>query len=167
MENIPFEPGWLEIVREQEAQLRFAHFTRDDALAIGLEIVRLAKDVYKKSAAVYVVEDDVLVFSHKMVGTSLENDWWMRRKLNVSKLTGVSSLLSFLEVEAGQRQPVWQSHDEGSFAACGGCFPVYRTEGAVNAYILVSGLRHEEDHQIIVDAICRYLGQTVGTLVPR
>lgn len=167
MQEVYTEPQWLEIVQQQEQALRFERFSREDALSIGLEIIRLAKEVYHKSAAVYVVEDDVLIFSYKMPRTSLENDWWMRKKLNVSKRTGVSSLLSLLEARAGLRPAVWESGDEGSFAACGGCFPVHRTEGVDNAYILVSGMAHEEDHQIMVDAISRHLGVAVGTIVNR
>ena len=158
-----YEPQWLEILKEQEEKLRFDVFTREDALDIGLRIIRLAKEKYHGNAAICIMEDDTVVFACKMPGTNMENDWWMRRKLNVSKATGISSLRAYVEIESGLREASWQGR-EGAFAACGGCMPVLMRQGGVFAYIMVSNLEHHVDHQLIADAIAEHLNVTIGSI---
>ena len=52
-----------------------------------------------------------------------------------------------------------------NFAACGGCFPVFRQDGkAPCCHVLVSGLRHQEDHQVIADAMAWQLGKTIPSV---
>lgn len=156
------ELQWINIVREQEEKLRFDAFTRNDALSIGLMIVRLAKEKYDGNISVSITEDDNVIFCFKMTGTTLENDSWILRKRNVSKATGVSSLRAYLEIENGQREETWSGR-ETNFA-CGGCMPILMREGATFAYITVSGLEHNADHQVIADAIAEHLNVTIGTV---
>ena len=158
-----YEPQWLEILQEQEEKLRFDTFTREDALDIGLRIIRLAKEKYHGNAAVCIMEDDTVVFACKMPGTNMENDWWMRRKLNVSKATGVSSIRAYVEMELGLRETTWHGR-EGDFATCGGCMPVLMRQGDIFAYIMVSGLEHNVDHQIIADALAEHLNKKIGSI---
>ena len=158
------EPHWLKIVSEQEKMLCFTSFTQEDALKIGLLVIELAKNKYHGSAAVRIIADDTVWFAYKMPGTSLENDWWMTRKINTSKLTGVSSLRAYLEIEEGFRKESWRAR-EGSFVACGGCIPVLMREGEPFAYIAVSGLRHEEDHQLAADAIAAHLKMDIRSIL--
>lgn len=159
-----YEPQWLEILKEQEEKLRFDAFTREDALDIGLRIIRLAKEKYKGNAAVCIMEDDTVIFAYKMPGTNMENDWWMRRKRNVCRATGVSSIRAYVEMELGLRESTWQGR-EGDFATCGGCMPVLMREGCIYAHIMVSGLEHQVDHQLIADAVAEHLNVTVGSIV--
>ena len=159
------DPAWLPVLREHEEKLRFDSFSRDDALAIGLTILRLAKEKYNGDLCVSITEDDTVIFSCKMAGSKLENDAWMLRKRNVSKLTGVSSLRAYLEVEAGLREEAWLDRED-SFAACGGCIPVLMRQGATFAYITVSGLEHYLDHQIIADAVAEHLGVQIESIAP-
>ena len=46
-----YKTEWMEILRKQEEVLRFERFNAEDALAIGLIMIRLAKEKYKKAAA--------------------------------------------------------------------------------------------------------------------
>ena len=163
MGEFNYEPQWLEILKEQEEKLRFDTFTREDALDIGLRIIRLAKEKYHDNATVCIMEDDTVVFAYKMPGTNMENDWWMRRKRNVSKATGVSSIRAYVEMELGLREATWHGR-EGDFATCGGCMPVLMRQGEVFAYIMVSGLEHNVDHQIIADAVAEHMNVTIGSI---
>lgn len=160
------EPKWLEMVRQQEQALRFQRFTREDALALGLGIIDLVKERYHGNAAVCILEDGVPVFSYKMPETSLENDWWMRRKLNTSRKTGTSSLLAYLETQYGSLpEDLGVGGDRsGSFAVCGGCFPIRMADGEIRGHFLVSGLEHYYDHQVLVDAISTHLNLQVPTI---
>ena len=152
-----YEPEWLDIVKEQESKLLFDHFDEDVALEIGLSIIELAVKKYRRVISTRIVMDSTIVFSYKMPGTFSENDWWMDRKLAFSRYTGVSSLRGYLEEQMGLRDHNWEKR-EGNLADCGGCLPVRMKDGGpVFAYILVSGMEHEEDHQLAVDAAAKYL----------
>lgn len=156
-----WQEQWLDILSEQEHLLCYPEFTRKMALDLGMEILRLAQETYRKSAAIRIVEDGTTIFAYKMEGTSLENDWWMDKKLAVSRMTGISSLRSYVEAESGRLSPEWLKRPD-NFAVCGGCFPVFSTDGQTPwAHVLVSGMEHYEDHQIIADAMAIQLNQTI------
>lgn len=161
-----WEPSWPEIIRKQEALLRYDAFDRDTALELGLRISQLAREQYQKGAAIRIIEDGIVIFELKMPGTDAENDWWMGKKLATSRLTGTSSLRAYVEAQAGLRQPIWESRP-GNFAVCGGCFPVFPADGSAPVhYVLVSGMEHREDHQIIADAMAWQLGVEVPSVIP-
>lgn len=153
-----WEESWIDILAGQEQKLRYSEFTRETALELGLKIIQLAKETYHKSPAMRIVEDGTVIFAYKMAKTSSENDWWMDRKLAVSRMTGMSSLRSYVESEAGLLHPGWLERPE-NFAACGGCIPVFPADGsAPYIHVLASGMDHFEDHQIIADAMAWQLG---------
>lgn len=157
MGNFYWEESWIADLEKQERLLRYPAFTRENALELGLKILHLAQDIYRKPSAIRIVEDGTVIFAYKMPGTSCENDWWMDRKLAVSRLTGMSSLRSYVESEAGSLRPGWLERPD-NFAACGGCIPVFSTDGrAPFVHVLVSGMHHQEDHQIIADAMAQQL----------
>lgn len=156
-----WEKSWPDILAEQEQLLRYPEFTRKMALDLGMEILRLAQESYHKSAAIRIVEDGITIFAYKMEGTSSENDWWMDKKIAFSRMTGMSSLRSYVEAESGHLSPEWEKRPN-NFATCGGCFPIFPTDGqAPWAYVLVSGMDHYEDHQIIADAMAAQLHKTI------
>ena len=160
-----WESTWPQIIARQEETLRYTEFTRDMALELGLKICELARQKYQKGAAIRIIEDNIVIFELKMPGTDAENDWWMGKKLATSRLTGVSSLRAYVEAQAGLRQPEWEERS-GNFAACGGCFPVFRADGKKHVhYVLVSGMEHREDHQIIADAMAWQLGKDIPSLI--
>ena len=164
MEEFYMEADWPEKIARQEEILRYATFTRQQALQLGLCIAELAEKKYKKGAAIRIVEDNTVIFEYKMETTNPENDWWMGKKLSVSLQTGTSSLRAFVEGKTGLRKPFWEARPE-NYAACGGCFPVIMESGEIFARVLVSGMAHEEDHQIIADAMAIQLGKQIPSLI--
>ena len=159
-----WQPTWPEIIAKQEEILRYETFTRQMALELGLKILELAKAEYKQSAAIQIIEDGVVIFAYKMPGTDAENDWWMGKKLSTSRLTGTSSLRACVDSYAGLREPEWNERI-GNFAACGGCFPVFRKDGKKPVhYVLVSGMEHQDDHQIMADAMAWQLGLDIPSI---
>lgn len=165
MGNFYWEKTWPAILAEQEQLLRYPAFTRETALTLGLHILKLAKETYRKAAAIRIIEDGTVIFAYKMEGTSSENDWWMDRKLALSRMTGKSSLRSYVDVESGTAAPIWETRPD-NYATCGGCIPVFPEDGSTPfAYVMVSGLHHQEDHQIIADAMAAQLGITIPSLL--
>ncbi|MBQ8506889.1 MAG: heme-binding protein [Clostridia bacterium] len=157
MKFVDYKPEWLDILRRQEEMLRFESFTAEDALALGLIMARLAKEKYKKSAAFRIIVGGHIAFSYLMDGTTSNNDWWMDKKLNTCRITGVSSILSLVEVAEGARAMEPEFEIEDDFALCGGCFPIRNRAGKLLGYTLCSGMPHWMDHQLMMDALCEYL----------
>ncbi len=152
--------AWLPIIEKQEQSLVFDSFDSSMALDIGLNIIRYAKEKYHLPVAVSIEIDNDVVFSHLMPGTNTVNKMWMARKANVGKITKKSTLHSCLEVEyKGVKLDCLSRPD--NHVACGGCWPVAVKGKIPYAYVMVSGLEHYLDHQLIVDAISEYLGEEV------
>lgn len=164
MGRFEWKPEWVQILARQEETLRYAAFSREDALELGLKIIQLVQDRGWGAAAIRIVEDNTTIFSYKMPGTSAENDWWMDRKLAVSRRGGCCSLRAYVEAEAGLREAFWEARP-ANFAACGGCFPVLMGDGTAPwAYVLVSGLAHYHDHQVIADAMSWQLHREIPSV---
>ena len=51
----------------------------------------------------------------------------------------------------------WKVREE-NFFVCGGCIPVFMRDGSRPfAYVMVSGMEHWDDHQVIADAMAKQL----------
>ncbi|KAL4932651.1 chaperonin 10-like protein [Aspergillus undulatus] len=107
-------------------------------------------------------------------GTVVDNDIWVRRKRNTVVRWGVSSwlmrrkMIASLGKEEGVEEAFVAKFALGSssggknadeYAIHGGGFPV-RVKGVdgVVGVIVVSGLRQEDDHQVIVEVVREFVG---------
>ncbi len=144
----------LEALLAQEAELQFDSFTAVDALALGLEACRIAKENFPKPVAVHIEFDDWPLFTHFMDGTNAHNLFWVTVKKNVVKKFGHSSLYVGLECKGrGTTFAAESGLSDQEYRAEGGCFPVVvRGKGRVGCFI-VSGLAGVEDHAVVVEAI--------------
>jgi len=158
----PTELSWLPNVKEQERLLRFEKFDREDAFALGCKIAELAKKNYGRGVGIQIISDGMTTFRYMMQGSELFNTMIMRMKLNTSRELQMSSMRAVIEFEQGIT-PLWEKSEE-TFRLCGGCFPIRLKEGKIVGYALVSALKHDEDHQLLVDAISEFLGIKVPSL---
>ncbi len=144
----------LAALLEQEEELQFDSFTAADALALGLEACRIAKEHFPKPVAVHIEFDEWPLFTHFMDGTDAHNLFWVTVKKNVAKKFGHSSLYVGLECKSrGTTFAVESGLSESDYRAEGGCFPiVVRGKGRIGSFI-VSGLAGVEDHAVVVEAI--------------
>lgn len=165
MEFLFYKPEWLETLRAHEEILRVEQMTAEDCLKLGLIMNRLAKEVYKHPAAFRIITGGQTTFAFLMDGTSTNNEWWMNKKLNTCRMTSVSSIRSLVEVAEGLRPMEPEFEKEDDFALCGGCFPLRNAAGKLLGYALCSGLAHECDHQLIVDALAELLGREIPRIV--
>jgi uncharacterized protein (UPF0303 family) len=147
----------IAIFEEQERELQFDGFTNEDALQLGLLVVRLAQEG-GKSITVDITRKGQRLFVHAMKGTSVGNEDWIRRKNNTAGFFGKSSWRVALELrELGRSIEEEHGLDTADYAAAGGAFPiVVRGEGMIGT-ITVSGLPDQEDHDLVVEAIRQYL----------
>ena len=76
-------PDLLAALAEQDRQLRFPTFVHDDALAVGLQVIELAR-ARELTVSTWVWLGEQLVFQAALAGTSADNDGWMNRKVAVA-----------------------------------------------------------------------------------
>lgn len=159
-----YEKKWLETVIKQEELLAFEQFNREDAFDLGLKMIEQAKSKYS-NVAIQIISEDFVTFRYMMEGSSMENDWWLNKKINVSQKCGVSSLRAALEFEYGVRKKEPWIEDENNYALCGGCIPIRLKNGYIAGYALASALPHERDHQLIADAMADYLKVNIPSVL--
>lgn len=165
MEFTFYRPEWLDALRAQEELLRVEHMTAEDCMKLGQIMHRLAREVYHRPAALRIVTQGQTTFAFLMDGTDTNNEWWMRKKLNTCRMTGVSSLRTLVEVAEGLRPMEPEFEVENNFALCGGCFPLRNASGKLLGYALCSGLPHQCDHQLVADALAELLGVEIPRIV--
>ena len=160
-----YKPEWLDIIKTQEEKLRMESMDADGALRLGLIMVRLAKEKYGKPVSVRIITKGQSTFEYYMEGTDSCNRWWMDKKLNTSRVYGLSSIRTLVEVGEGLRAAVPEFENENNYTLCGGCFPLKNAEGRLFGFAQSSGMTHEEDHQLIIDALSEYLGIEVPSVL--
>ena len=165
MEFASYKPQWEEILKQQEEILRVEKMSAEDALALGVIMSGLAKEKYQKPIAIRIILGGHVAFSYLMDGTSMNNEWWMDKKLNTCRATGASSIRSLVELAEGIRPMESEFENEGDYALCGGCFPLRNAAGKLLGYVLASGMPHECDHQLIVDALAEFLNVSVPSIL--
>lgn len=156
MQNLNQE---IAAIAAQEAQLVFDSFTSEDALAIGTQLIELARE----KGVAYVINITLnrrQLFHFSMEGCTPDNDNWVRRKENVVYHFFKSSHRVHMEMERdGQVLDPTFGLSLTDYAAEGGCFPIVLRGAGVVGTVGVSGLPSAEDHACITTVLARYLGK--------
>lgn len=144
--------------RKEETMLRFTKFSHEDALTLGLTIVKKAKE---RSAAVAI---DIEVngtqrFHYAMEGSNQRHALWVKRKQNMVNTIQISTLHACQQLIA-EGKDQWKDWrlNEAEYGAIGGGFPIILVGTGVIGSVACSGLPHEEDHKLLIDAISEILG---------
>jgi len=146
-----------EVVLNQEKNLEFTKFSRNDALAIGLSIIENAKK-YIDPVAVEITLNGLVVFRFFSEGSCLDNDLWLSRKRNSINLMNMSSLRFMYWLDVIGETVANRKLNPNDYAAGGGGFPISLSGTGVVGSICVSGLPdHLDDHQLIVDTLTEFL----------
>jgi uncharacterized protein (UPF0303 family) len=135
-------------IQAEETRLSFAKFDFTDAWAIGRQLVASAP----APVAIRIVLADRVLFAASLDGTSADNALWLDHKLNAVKHFGRSSLWLHHNLRAKGRTLADIPAGRMAIVDHGGGFPIRigtQTVGAIG----VSGLPHEEDHRLIVQAL--------------
>ena len=147
---------FAQLAAEQE-EIKFARFTFDDALAIGLDLV----DTARRDRLAITIDVSIAgqqLFHAALPGTSPDNDRWVKRKNRVAMHFFRSSYQVAMELEAkGRTLEQAFGLPAADYAASGGAVPVVLKGGEVIGTVTVSGLPHQQDHAMVVDAMRRRL----------
>lgn len=155
----------IDTVKKQEQDLRFDHFTNEDAFELGKHMVEKIKaDGIEMAVQIKKVNGNTL-FSYFSQGTNLMNENWMKRKFKTVIMNEKSSYLiwAFNEMAGRGEDPIrdaaLQGMDSKEYAICGGGFPIKLKTGEMVAVMLASNLPHMKDHQFIVDGLSSFLNK--------
>ena len=147
----------LALLEMQEEILQFSHFTNADAWEVGNSIVAEARKRQLPVAVSIRLNNGMILFQYAGDGTNLQNENWMRRKMNAVRTLERSSLYTSVLLRKNEETLADWYLDAKDYAACGGGFPIRVEEVGVIGAILVEGLDHFSNHDMIVKSISRYL----------
>ena len=154
----------IDLIGKQEAILVFDRFDEAAAFTIGSAI----RDRALKESLPIVVDIrsfDRPLFYAAMPGSNGSNPDWARRKINVVKRYLKSTYRMVLEQQRPDRTfKPGEGLDIADYVLAGGGFPVTVRNAGVIGVIAVSGLPEREDHAVVVDALCDYLGKEAKEL---
>ncbi|KAL4943709.1 hypothetical protein BDV06DRAFT_220970 [Aspergillus oleicola] len=184
MESGPLPPASTDprdlTAQESSPSTLFTVFTSSTAWTVGLALrnkILSLPSSHRKPALISISLGSGNPTPHIVFqcatepGTVSDNDIWVSRKRNTVLRWGVSSWLmrrkmvassgieGGLELESAFREKFALGATAGEYAIHGGGFPV-RVKGVdgVVGVIVVSGLRQEDDHQVIVEVVREVVG---------
>lgn len=128
-----------------EEKYQFVDFSHDDGLAIALYIIEYVKSNNLKDVGVRITNNRQIVVQILMNGK--KEDSWLVRKQKTVELSEHSTLLTTLRY---QQYP--EIVDNPNYVIGGGGFPLINN-GECTGAIIVSGLPHLADHQLIIKAL--------------
>jgi uncharacterized protein (UPF0303 family) len=151
-------PDDIGKITEQERALVFNMFDEATALAVG----SLIRDRALKEELPVVVDIqfwDRPLFYAALPGSTSSNTDWARRKRNVVKMFHKSTYRMVLEEKRPDRTfKPGSGLDVSDYVLAGGGFPIRVSGAGVIGAICVSGLPERQDHELVVAALCDYLG---------
>lgn len=152
----------LKILESQEEQLVFDSFNNEDALKLGMILTDVTKNT-KKPLSMRVFLDDVIVFQYTMEGDSERRFGWTKRKYNLIKKTGHSSMHGKVRaLYLNELKDLYSNKEEYGFG-CGGFPIIVKGKGIIGA-VAVSGLPDPKDHLYVVEALEKMLNIKVQSI---
>lgn len=127
-----------------EQELAFDELDNAKLMKAGMHVINSTP----KPVRVRIVFNGDIVFQHIMDGKS--GDMWLNRKQNTLEHFGHSGYYLFLKNE--ETHEFDQYRNDERYAICGGSFPLY-VKGELVGGFYVSGLAHDEDHELIIKAL--------------
>lgn len=149
----------LAALLDQEDRLQFTTFDSGVAWRFGSRMVEVA------TARGLPVTIDIRRGAHQLFhaaleGTSVDNDYWIDRKVRtVYRFAHSSYYIGRTYTDRGVRfedEPHW---DHLLHVAAGGCFPVRVRGAGLLGAISVSGLPQAEDHELVVTVLEAFLSE--------
>ena len=151
-----------KVLEMQEEILQFSSFTNADAWELGTMVVMEARRLGVSIAVRIRLNNGYTVFQYGMDGTNLYNEQWLTRKENTVRTLEQSSLRLYMSLRETQETLEERFLNPNEYAACGGGFPIRVEEVGVIGSIVVSGLDHVSDHDLLVKCISKYLHVAEG-----
>ncbi len=144
---------------QQEEEIQFSGFNNDMAFAVGTALLDAARSK-GKAVTIDIARNGQQLFHYAMQGTTRDNDVWVQRKNNVVNRFGHSSFYMGISLRSkGQTIEEKYLISSSEYAAHGGAFPLIIRDVGVVGTITVSGLPQEEDHELVVITLRKFLAE--------
>jgi uncharacterized protein (UPF0303 family) len=151
----------LKELLQQEEEIQFSSFSNDMAFAVGTALLDAARNK-GKGVTIDIARNGQQLFHFAMPGTSRDNDVWVQRKNNVVNRFGHSSFYMGMSLKSkGQTIEEKYLISSSEYAAHGGAFPLIMKGVGVVGTITVSGLPQEEDHELVVTTLRKFLAEKI------
>ncbi len=147
----------METCEMEEQELQFTHFTREDALELGLQLHRNSAG-YPAPIAIEITVNGLAVFRYFQDGAMPESELWLARKRRLVDLMQMSSMHVMAMLETDGDTLAGRKLNPNDYAACGGGFPIIvRGVGCIGS-VCVSGMPdHHDDHRLLIETLTEYL----------
>ncbi len=155
---IDFEQLFAKTLNQEQLFI-LDHFSKTDALNLGMLIHKFAQD-RKQSVSLEIEIGRQVVFKFSHPSATPNNDLWVMRKRNMVHIRQMSSLRAFALLNKNKQdmKKDWFLSQK-KFVACGGGFPINIKNVGIIGSICVSGvppMDHYDDHQLIIDSMQKY-----------
>ncbi len=138
-------------ILKQEKELAFKNFTNEDAYLIASILIEQIKERALQNIRIRIVYRNEMIYQYLMDGK--HGEIWLDRKQKTIETFQHSGYYLFLENE--EKKTYEQYLNDESLVICGGSFPLIVDNDYAGCF-LVSGLAHDQDHQLIVEALRKY-----------
>ncbi|NCB01229.1 MAG: heme-degrading domain-containing protein [Spirochaetia bacterium] len=147
----------LETLKEQESAIQFTSFDSTLAYKIGSFVVEHALK-NNLPIALDISVGNRCLFHFSANEATLDNEMWIMRKVkSVKRFQHSSYFLGRRLALEGKTMSERYMISEQEYAFHGGCFPIIlKGTGAIGT-MTISGLAQEDDHQLVVDALTKFL----------
>lgn len=157
----------LARVIHQESELRLPRFDYEDAWRLGTLLRDLAKA--RKHAMVIDIrrfgQPIQPLFYAALEGTTPDNSRWVQRKANVvGRFHRSSYQVGLYLAQSNMSLREKYALDEAEYATHGGSFPLHVVNAGVIGAVTVSGLPQRDDHNLVVEALSRFLDRDPDAL---
>ena len=151
----------------QESTVTLPAFTPDTAWQIGTTLREMALE--RKYSLVIDVRrfgaPHQQLFYCALAGTTPDNQRWVARKINVvARFHKCSYHVGRLLEQSGLSFGDRYNLPMEDYAAHGGCFPITVDGAGIVGCVTVSGMPQREDHNFVVEALCRITGRDYESL---
>ena len=130
----------------QEKEYTFSCFTHQDAYYIGQNIINQIQESHAKPVRIRITLHNDIVFQYLMEGKTGET--WLDKKQRTVEKFKHSSYYIYLQNEENHQY----DYLKDQYSICGGGFPITVNHQVIGS-ICVSGLQHNQDHQLIIYAL--------------
>lgn len=139
-------------VEEQEMTIRRDDWSVEVINRICTSIREWALE-NRKSIYILARVNGFVLYSSSTGTASRNNTIWAEKKARLAEQYGQSSLRVSARAEKDPRSLEEQGLNYHDYGISGGSFPILLSSGLCIGSITVSGMKGEEDHQLVVDSI--------------
>lgn len=126
----------------EDDKVLLENFHHGLSLDFAIKAQQIVKEEKLKPIGIRITYHDLLVFQYLMDGKKEDN--WLKRKERTVLESGHSSYYVYCHQDD---YASWINDDR--YAICGGGYPIIENNECVGA-ICISGLKHEDDHHLII-----------------